>query len=1014
MTEAVGPPSTAIPLGYHDPDNPLFSFGIDAWLDPPKAATQIVSNEGLSTPRPFFLENFRLTASPLQWNRYIIVGFFSHLDGAQFDAEWNQKPINLLHRHKIVWYNFMCYVDRHIDIPLELEAWATQVAQPYLLAHKPSFLKINTLDSTWPSAQALSADGDDAGDDWTTVGRTKPPRVGVKKQVTLNEPEHRIRPPAAAPLSASLSPLSSLTTLRRVGILKTKQTPSSLTPQQQSPPREDHRKPAWNPPVPPLVPPQVSLQLATPPTATASFPEEIPPTDASIYSETSTIYPDSRASAKQIKMNDGTQRITIRWTPTAQLSYKDNPRNWTTAALTMLLDLFGNDMGAFYPWGSVSLSNWKSPHSMSEEVLLEYISPKVTYIRATKTFIFAVRFGFSTKTPAKWLTKLETKDAMRKHKVWATVSNSCSTSGNLVIAGYILMKAPNLTQRIKYLKSLLVLLPENIPFFDIIHLKRTPTNQLIHHLAVQCGEHHVEPLSKALSNLLKGSGSALYLPRLLLGNLSPEKISQYFKIHDDYMKSLRSITLTPWIDDLDSLRDEFYDNGDLRKRTSREWALTLTLPATGMNARCDIVNGGYDQVATLLVPRQHYQEILLEVDKYRQRLNPVDRREARFRQTILGFPGIIQIDPSVQEALDLLEKMSSDNVWNHVSPSVRQGGINTAQRKPTPPAAPSVTSHLSQSSDESDSAPPPPPSRKARASRRKVKPAGTNPQEDFSTTHSLLSTATSSNDQAYMELESKLQRVQEQRNSDLQTTKAQLLDIDTKLKHLDPRLDNLEAKAVQSMQYHVDTNNALTAVQSQMTQMMEMMQQIASAAPSKPHNPVSQEAFVFSTQSPIQGDTSFAHHLPVISHASESPVTAGTLLAPIHDTNQQHQGGRSVNSTSSGSQHAQPPPKKHLKRSMPDTMDALTLEYETQEDDKSSSSFGSTPPLYPAPQQMHLPLPPLSLLTQATSMLMEPTDMETVETSPTTLALPDLEDQYKLTDGSTSSDPPSPDGGDNG
>jgi hypothetical protein len=100
------------------------------------------------------------------------------------------------------------------------------------------------------------------------------------------------------------------------------------------------------------------------------------------------------------------------------------------------------------------------------------------------------------------LTKLETKDAMRKHKVWATVSNSCSTSGNLVHAGYILTKAPNLTQRIKYLKSLRTQMPENTPFFDIIQLKRTPTNQLIHHLAVQCGEHHVEPLSKALSNLL--------------------------------------------------------------------------------------------------------------------------------------------------------------------------------------------------------------------------------------------------------------------------------------------------------------------------------------------------------------------------------------------------------------------------------------------------------------------------------------------------------------------------------
>ena len=102
----------------------------------------------IRSPRPFFLNNFRLTATPLQWNRYLLLGFFSHEDGAKFEFEWTQQPDDWLHRHKIVWYNFMYFVDRNTDIPLTLQTWAIQVSQPFLYENDPSFLKISTLTST--------------------------------------------------------------------------------------------------------------------------------------------------------------------------------------------------------------------------------------------------------------------------------------------------------------------------------------------------------------------------------------------------------------------------------------------------------------------------------------------------------------------------------------------------------------------------------------------------------------------------------------------------------------------------------------------------------------------------------------------------------------------------------------------------------------------------------------------------------------------------------------------------
>ena len=58
--------------------------------------------------------------------------------------------------------------------------------------------------------------------------------------------------------------------------------------------------------------------------------------------------------------------------------------------------------------------------------------------------------------------------------------------------------------------------------------------------------------------------------------------------------------------------------------------------------RCDVVNGGKDQVATLLVPKHNYAETLLEYAKYKLRLNPMAQREARFREHITGFPDVIE------------------------------------------------------------------------------------------------------------------------------------------------------------------------------------------------------------------------------------------------------------------------------------------------------------------------------------------------------------------------------------
>jgi hypothetical protein len=70
----------------------------------------------------------------------------------------------------------------------------------------------------------------------------------------------------------------------------------------------------------------------------------------------------------------------------------------------------------------------------------------------------------------------------------------------------------------------------------------------------------VEPLFKALSEILKGKGSALYLPRLTLGNLTAEQKTKYFMVHDNDMKSLRMTPMAPLIENVDKERTEHLDN----------------------------------------------------------------------------------------------------------------------------------------------------------------------------------------------------------------------------------------------------------------------------------------------------------------------------------------------------------------------------------------------------------------------------------------------------------------------
>ena len=355
------------------------------------------------------------------------------------------------------------------------------------------------------------------------------------------------------------------------------------------------------------------------------------------------------------------------------------PQEWTSAAMNVLKELLAGNSGVACRWESQDLATWKTIEEMDDSELREYLSPQITYLASTGMYIFGLRFGFTKSNPVEWQSLEKTKDAMRRHKVWVTVSNSSCHGGKLVYAGYLLMKAPNSTHKDRYLQSLRNRLPTNTPFFDIVMLRTTPLEQNIQHLAIHCGENHVAPLTKNLSMILNGPGGAVFLPRLVLGSLQSDQIRQYFETHDNYLKSLRSITMSPVVlTNLDTIRRELYPNGEIIERSTREWATNLKLPS-GASAKRDIVNGGKDRITRLSVPNQFFQAVLGEVSKYKLRLNPMERREARFRDSIPGLPEVIQIDTSVQQSLAYLDKMGREEMWKPAT----SDSASTISRQPT-------------------------------------------------------------------------------------------------------------------------------------------------------------------------------------------------------------------------------------------------------------------------------------------------------------------------------------------
>ena len=654
-----------------------------------------------------------------------------------------------------------------------------------------------------------------------------------------------------------------------------------------------------------------------------------------------------------------------------------SPAEWIQKIHELLQALFNDTDGVLYRWESTDLAVSHAVSQIPTSDLRDYISPNVLNLSSTNQSIFGIRFGFVNQSPIQWRGTDRIQAAMKEHGVWFTFSNSTCDSGRIVTAGYILLKAPNSTHRLRYLQSLRNQLPDNTPFFDILLHRRTPADQSINHLVVQCGEHHVVPLSKILSEHLTGSTTALFLSRLVFVKLSQTEIQECFLKHEAYIKMLRSITLPVALTNLDLIRTEYFESGEVMERTTRAWAASLLSLNGSTSARCDAVNGGTDKKAYLLVPPSNLHSTHEALRAYRLRLNPIGRREARFRDSIPGLPEVIHIDVSAQSNLDFLSNLTPEVIWQQAPSSVKPSSVPVHGHPPHPPPL-------------SNPLPIPPPPRSnpphhPKTGNAKTIPAtgnthGIETDDQTCSTQSAMTPSVFSSAR-FQELESMMQK---QHNELAAASK----NSTSKYTALETQLQRLSDQQVRSLEHNHQTLTSITELKREVQQLTSMMHRIVSERLSDDQSASS------SLPPPIHVDYPDPPVSPTNPSQCNSTVTAASRTpSSTHSL-------ASSSSGSSGTSHR--PPKKP--RPLHTNMEQLSIQHD------------STVPLSHQVPTENPPRPLTSLALANSRRTASPTESEDsfnhMEETADEILYPiptsnaDLDMQY--------TDPSVPDGGENG
>ena len=787
----------------HDLNAREFNFTIVAFVPTPERIERKPMTEAELIEQADSDDNYKRKASPTAWNRYATLGYQSVL-GPTFSKIWHHRHQNPILFHRLVNFNYKMYIDRDLNVPEKLHAWATCISQPFLAEHSPKSIEVDTEYFTWHGFQQYCEKHYDP-EKWRVFDHGK--------SKSVNSPPRLLPPPATPPAQSEsvISPAPEAENAVNLQYSEQSSTPGTLKHPEGSPPD------------------------VTPIDHSEDHPMELSSTTNS--KDNASSQSDAKRSAftmtNQVVTHDGAHKLSFKWqvqkSEFTQLT--NNGKHLSAEILAILKSVFDDIDGFFYLWEGSSLGKPIRITALSNDELPQYLEPTITKQPATNTIAFGVRFGF-TENPVEWKSSPEVKSFLKENNIRISESNIPPSAGKPTVAGYILLKHPSMTHRHKYTQYLHYAAGIEVPYFDLRLHKKSPTERSISHLAVHCGENDVNELSECLATLLSGEKTSIFLPRYTFAKMSPSQVDELFQMHDSYVKSLHHLSLAPLVTNLDLLRTEYFPDGTTVERSTREWALSLRLADGKTSAQCDIVNGIKNkQSAFLMVPAAFAADIKSQVQQYRERLRPLNRSAlSQPAATASDPPDVIHITSAVQTNLDFMAKLSSADIWNKAPASVKQSqkvkGKTSAQVS-TPTGSHNILKDLGQwpsllknvkatgtqpSLDSSASPSPSAPSNKWNKQRPNTKVKSTTASmisvasEDRETvsTQSLTNTARTVSSARMSDLEAEMSRCREQLH-------ASRLAADASSK----RLDETEASIRTATSTMIEMTSTVTSLQVQ-------------------------------------------------------------------------------------------------------------------------------------------------------------------------------------------------------
>ena len=560
LTDAADIVDTQLTTTNVPPDETPFDFTVVDWIEPPAYVTNLPATSPDSDIRAMAEAEYQKSTTPMLWQRFLTLGRYA-VDGFTFDSIMEEGLSDPLKMHCLIWYQYSYHLDQKIDIPPKLQSWAMSQSQPFLFQHAASAFQLDTSKTSWTEYSRCHS----LSNPWFEVN-------------------HKKRNAKRANTSKSQSISSAVTANRQIPVTIPEETSKDSI---STEPRGKKR--------------------------TSNQDDQSAASDG----KQSVLIPISmfQLVMAHIKLPCVGRPLLISSRITHQASeLKD-------AIYNLLDDLVDDDNGLLYKWQSKGTDEFHCISKMNPTQVCQYITKSIGILPSMSMIVIPFRFGFSALTPSKWRNLPETKEKLERQNVTVSFSNCSSRCGKLVIAGYILLKAPMPTHRLRYLQSLRKMLPESTAPFDIPLHKKSPSDQLIPHLAVQCGDSHVHSLSESLATILTGDRSALYIPRFVFSQMSDEEASDLFQTHNKHVKSMRWLPLSPLLSNLDRPCKEHNSDGTSIERTTREWARNIKT-SDGTYVQFDVVNGGTDQKCYLLFPPQHQEVANVALEEYRKRLYP--------------------------------------------------------------------------------------------------------------------------------------------------------------------------------------------------------------------------------------------------------------------------------------------------------------------------------------------------------------------------------------------------------